>query len=159
MNKIHPNQVHIIGSKNSGKTYLMEFLIKWFAERKIKVGAIKHTCHSHPLDKDGSDSNKFFMSGAEPVTFITNEGMSIVLSDEKIGEEILRLAYKDCNLLLVESFKNSPNDKIVINPEDLEFNKQNVIAAITKDGDCKDYVAFKHDDNNLGEFLVEKYLL
>ena len=159
MKKIHPNQIHIVGSKNSGKTYLTEFLIRWFRQKKIDVGAIKHTVHSHPLDKEGTDSYKFKDAGAGPVTFITNEGMSLIIPENESSYELLSLAYRNCDILLVESFKNTPNDKIVIEPEKLEFNNQNIIAVLTASGKHEKYPAFKHDDDKLGEFLIEKYLL
>ena len=45
----HP--VQIIGHPGCGKTTLMIEIIEALVDRNISVGSIKHSAHSHELDK------------------------------------------------------------------------------------------------------------
>ena len=46
----------IVGLKNSGKTYLLQELIKYFIKENYRVASIKHAHHSFDIDKPNTDS-------------------------------------------------------------------------------------------------------
>ena len=54
----HPVLFGIVGEKNSGKTTLMEALIRILTGRGFKVASIKHDGHDFEADREGSDSWK-----------------------------------------------------------------------------------------------------
>ncbi|HGY56518.1 MAG TPA: molybdopterin-guanine dinucleotide biosynthesis protein B [Caldithrix abyssi] len=151
--------LHIIGPKNSGKTTLMKFLIRKLTERGYRVGAYKHSAHSHPLDKPGSDSDSFRHSGAQPVIFESAEGMAIFFNQpaEKQKEDILRYVFKDCDLILIESFRSAPGPKIFVQTE-REDNAPagNVIAVVNEYGTHHRYPAFTPQAERIIDFIVEK---
>jgi molybdopterin-guanine dinucleotide biosynthesis protein B len=46
----------IAGWSNSGKTTLIEKLVRHFADRGLRVATIKHTHHKFDIDAPGSDT-------------------------------------------------------------------------------------------------------
>ena len=118
----HSRAIHIVGNKNSGKTRLMQFLIEQFKSRGLKTGAFKHTSHNHPLDKVGSDSDKLRKAGAFPTSFSTPEGFAAIFQnpDEDARIKLLSRIYWDCDIVLIESFRQAEGPKeLVYFPESL----------------------------------------
>ena len=64
-------RIHIIGSKNHGKTLLVTELVQELSSRGYRVGTIKHTHHQHELDSPGKDSHKHREAGAAVVGILT----------------------------------------------------------------------------------------
>ena len=56
--------IAVSGAKNSGKTTLIERLIKYYDKIGIKTAAIKHDGHNFEPDRENSDSKRFYDSGA-----------------------------------------------------------------------------------------------
>ena len=50
--------IAVSGAKNSGKTTLIERLIKYYDKIGIKTAAIKHDGHNFAPDRENSDSRK-----------------------------------------------------------------------------------------------------
>lgn len=103
-------RVHILGRKNHGKTTLMSEMVREMVGRGLKVGTIKHTSHSHELDKPGSDSCVLRQAGASPSTIVAGELMAIFvpLGEESDYPRDLAEAYAGCDLVLVEGDRNRP---------------------------------------------------
>ena len=59
--------IGIVGWKNSGKTRLVQELIKYFVTKKLKVGTIKHAHHNFDIDKQDTDSFLHRKAGAKEV--------------------------------------------------------------------------------------------
>lgn len=151
-------QIHVVGLKKTGKTTLVEFLIKSLIEKGYRVGGFKHSIHIHPLDKPNTDTDRARQAGANPTVFYTPEGISAVFSgstDEY--QKIFDVLYKDCHYLIVESFRESDEPKLVIEHPDLDLSKiKNIIAVINPNGKHENYRAFKSNDPALVDFLLKE---
>ena len=49
-----PKIFAVIGEKDSGKTTLVEAMIKEFVQRGLAVGTIKNSCHDIDMDNEGT---------------------------------------------------------------------------------------------------------
>ncbi len=158
----HPKVLHIIGSKKSGKTRLIEFLIHELTIRGYRVGSFKHSSHRHPLDKPGSDSDRFRRAGASPSVFYTAEGMGLFFNrlPEAEEETIIASAYEMCDIVLVESFRQAAGRKVVIPSPEIDPDElSNIFAIINKNGRHSKYPAFSPLDNRLVDFIIDRFEL
>lgn len=111
--------LHIIGRKNSGKTTLIEELIKEFARQGLQIGTIKHTHHHHELDTPGKDSHRHRVAGAAVVGILA-PGMTAVFkptsepNPQQNPYEYLLPSFKGCDLILVEGHVTAPGKKIEV---------------------------------------------
>ena len=100
--------IAVIGWKNSGKTTLVSNLVKFYKEKKIKVGVVKHSHHSFDIDHPNTDSYKIRKSGAYKTTLVSDKRLALM--EEKITPDIhlgsLIDLNKDCDLLIFEGFKS-----------------------------------------------------
>ncbi len=153
--------LHIIGSKNSGKTTLINFLIEWLSARGYRIGAWKHSSHTHPLDKPGSDSDTFRRSGALPVVFESGEGCAVFFNPLPESEKstLLRFVFKDCDLVLIESFSSASGPKIMVSGGETDINKtENILAVVNREGKHAVLPAFKPRSEALGNFVIKKLI-
>ncbi|HID38776.1 MAG TPA: molybdopterin-guanine dinucleotide biosynthesis protein B [Calditrichaeota bacterium] len=153
--------LHIIGPKKSGKTKLINFLIQQLTERGYRIGAYKHSAHLHPLDKPGSDSDSFCQSGAAPVIFESRKGVAAFFPalNEQKKRGLLEFIYKDCQIVLIESFSSAGGAKIIIqNKEDKFKDTSGIIAVVNEDGHHPRYPAFRPQSHQLVEFIIKQYL-
>lgn len=157
----HPNVLHIVGGKNSGKTRIIHFLIQELTAQNYRVGAFKHSSHSHPLDKAGSDSDLFRQAGARPSAFGTPQGMAFFFNALADGEKaaLLKNVYQHCDLVLIESFREAHGPKILIGKEKgYSEGIDNIIAVVNNADFHPDLPAFEFEDQNLVSFVINKII-
>lgn len=105
--------VGICGYKKSGKTTLIEKLLKALIADGFSVGVIKH--HNEPVvaDTPGTDTYRFFHAGADVIGY---DGISLSLQfhqDQAFSiTDALGLFGKKTDLVLAEGFKDSEIPKI-----------------------------------------------
>ena len=68
------NVIGVAGFKNSGKTTLVEKLVRHLTAQGYKVSTIKHAHHSFDIDHEGRDSFRHRKAGASQVAVISKEG-------------------------------------------------------------------------------------
>ena len=134
--------IAVIGWKNSGKTTLVSNLVKFYKEKKIKVGVVKHAHHSFDIDHPNTDSYKIRKSGAYKTTLVSDKRLALI--EEKIESHInldsLIEINKDCDLIIFEGFK-SYNELIKIevslqmNNKDYLYKSINNVKYIVTDDD------------------------
>jgi molybdopterin-guanine dinucleotide biosynthesis protein B len=97
----------IIGHQGSGKTTLIERLIRTMRERGRSVSTIKHAHHHEiELDTPGKDSYRHRLAGASEVIVASNQGWArIAASAEPASLPILLGQLRPVDLVLVEGFK------------------------------------------------------
>ena len=111
-----PSWINIIGHKNCGKTTLIIGLVEEFRRRGYKVGTIKHTGHQHELDRPGKDSQRQRLAGANPAAIVSPSVAGLFFSADS-EEGILSTIephYDDCDIVLVEGWKDRPGTKIEV---------------------------------------------
>ena len=110
--------ISVVGRSNSGKTTLLEKLIRELTARGRRIGTIKHHFHG-PVEVDvpGKDSWRHRQAGARVVALASRDTLFIV--GETPGEwplqKIAHQALFEVDLILTEGFKSGPMPKIEVN--------------------------------------------
>jgi len=112
-------RVHIIGSKNHGKTTLVAELVQELSAKGYRVGTIKHTHHQHELDTPGKDSYRHREAGAAVVGILTRSMNAVFWQAEEnsLGEDryqVFEQTFADCHLTLVEGDTQTTAPKIEV---------------------------------------------
>lgn len=104
----------IVGKSNSGKTTLMEKLIRELSARGFRVGSVKHAHDKFNFDKQGKDSWRHKNAGAVASLIVTDTKVALVKEDTRPVEEKFFHYLGDMNLILVEGFKTFCLPKIEV---------------------------------------------
>jgi len=111
-----PPIVSIVGKSKSGKTTLMEGLIRELKSRGCRVGTIKHTPQGMAFDVPDKDSWRHIQAGSE-VTAISSPDQVVLIkpiTPTLTIDEIARLIGEDCDIILAEGFKQGSAPKIEV---------------------------------------------
>lgn len=105
----------VVGWKNTGKTGLMERLVRNLAQRGLSVSAVKHAHHGFDLDRPGADSFRIRSSGARET--LVSSARRWALTHELGGRDEMSLddlleKLSPVDLVLVEGFKRASHPKI-----------------------------------------------
>ncbi len=108
--------VSFVAKSGTGKTTLVEKLIREMKSRGHKVGALKHDAHRFEIDHEGKDSWRFTQAGADTTVVTSPEKMAMVkrYTAEPTIEETLDACFADVDIVLTEGFKRSSLPKIEI---------------------------------------------
>lgn len=111
--------VSIVAKSGTGKTTLVEKLIRILTGRGYRVGALKHDAHRFEMDHEGKDSWRMTQAGAA-TTVITSPAKIAMIRmnrDEKEPplEQTLEDLFADVDIVLTEGFKKSGMPKIEVN--------------------------------------------
>ncbi len=137
---LRPKVFGIVGWKNSGKTTLIERLIREFTARRLVVSTIKHAHHVFDIDVPGKDSYRHREAGAHEVLVASGARWALMRElraapEPSLSELIERLA--PCDLILVEGFKFDRHPKIEVlrslGSEGRIADKDETICAIATD--------------------------
>jgi molybdopterin-guanine dinucleotide biosynthesis protein MobB len=138
--------ISIVGHSRSGKTTLIEHLIREFKKRGRRVAAVKHAHETFNLDHRGKDSWRYSEAGAESVTLLGAE-RSAVMRSHAPGysfDELLGFASGDADIMLVEGLSSGPFPKIEIHRAELgpglRCDPADLLAVVTDQPlkiDCK----------------------
>jgi molybdopterin-guanine dinucleotide biosynthesis protein MobB len=107
--------VSVVGKSDSGKTTLMERLIRALTERGYRVGSVKHHIHDFDIDVPGKDSWRHAKAGAA-VTLVSSPsklGMVRQMDHEASLDELLALAH-DVDILLTEGYRRAGEVRIEV---------------------------------------------
>ena len=109
----------VCGIKNSGKTTLIEGIIRTLTGRGLKVAVIKHDGHDFECDIPGTDSWRFAKAGACGVSVYSGSQFFIRKMRENRGPEDVFLrsltkAFPEADVLLIEGCKDYPFRKIEV---------------------------------------------
>jgi molybdopterin-guanine dinucleotide biosynthesis protein B len=119
-----PIIVGFYGYSNSGKTTLIEKLIKELNLRGKKVSAIKQSGHPVSMDSEGKDTFRFSLAGANPVVLSSSIETSIKTNKQLKIKEITELITKinRPDIIIIESARDSEIIKIRIGDIELRDN-------------------------------------
>jgi len=104
----------LCGFSGSGKTTVIEAVVRELTGRGLEIGVVKHDAHGLNIDREGKDTDRFFKAGAnvvihgtEEIFFRAHKNRDLSLSElvEKMGP------YHD--LILVEGHKATSMERKV----------------------------------------------
>ncbi|EOU1825043.1 molybdopterin-guanine dinucleotide biosynthesis protein B [Clostridium perfringens] len=108
--------VNVVAScSNTGKTVLIEGLIKEIKNRGYTVATIKHDVHGFDIDKEGKDTWRHRKAGAEAVIISSRERMALIREvQEEIPLEELIKQVEDFDFIIIEGYKKSKYRKLEV---------------------------------------------
>jgi molybdopterin-guanine dinucleotide biosynthesis protein MobB len=111
-----PPIVSIVGKSNSGKTTLIEGLIKELKLRGYRIATVKHASRGLTLDKPGKDSWRHIHAGSS-ATAISSPGQLVLIKtvlQTPSLDEVAHFLEDDYDIILAEGFKHSNVPKIEV---------------------------------------------
>ena len=158
--------IHIIGHPGSGKTTLVMDIVRELPARGLSVGTIKHSSHSHELDKPGKDSHRHRTAGASPASMVTRDLVAVYMPRQESDDPavMLEALYRHTDAVLIEGWISGPYDKIEVWREEIGrtplFRRVDGIRAIVTDDDPEAGMPTlsRHDISGIADFIVERML-
>src|SRR4030067_2468790 len=139
-----PRVICIVGTSKTGKTKLMEELIKNLKGRGLKVGALKYHKHGDfEIDVKGKDTWKYAKAGADTVA-ITSSVKFAVIKNENVMSDIDGICetyFYDTDLVLADGFTQSDKPRIIVveNEKDAGLFKRGCRVISITDEKIKDF--------------------
>lgn len=112
--------VAFVAKSNTGKTTLLEQVIRELKNRGYKVGVIKHDAHRFDIDHPGKDSYRLTAAGADTMLITSPEKLALVKKHELSPplEELIAAYFTDVDIVLTEGFKMSSLPKIEVHRQE-----------------------------------------
>jgi molybdopterin-guanine dinucleotide biosynthesis protein len=154
--------IGVCGLKDTGKTAVVEGLVKFLKERGATVGTVKHAHSEIALDSEGKDSMRHLGAGADCVVTIGEalvqvmvrpDGAGVADSDGKVGggrvgegdlsardlEAVVARYLACCDYAVVEGFKGLDIPKVVVLGTDsaMPGGLKNIVALAYRGDTCQ----------------------
>jgi len=158
-----PVHINIVGEKNSGKTTLIQSLIRELKNLGFTVGTVKHTSHDHEFDVAGTDSWKHQQAGSQTTVIISPSKQVCHINDpSKEGiNNMIENVFQGYDVILWEGNRNTRNDIIECvkdGDEALFFNDDRVKAVVSESKDIEYSNLFGFNETKfLARWLVDKF--
>lgn len=130
----------IVGWKNSGKTTLVEALVREMTARGLRVSTVKHAHHAFDIDVPGKDSHRHREAGAHEVIVASGDRWALMHELRDAPEpplDVLIAKLAPCDLVLVEGFKRGTHAKIEVarfkRDEGLIADQDRTVLAVATD--------------------------
>jgi molybdopterin-guanine dinucleotide biosynthesis protein MobB len=157
--------ISLVGYSNSGKTTVMESLIRILKRRGYKVAAVKHAAHGYTMDPPGTDSWHYAEAGADKVIVVGPASFTMheFHQDKKSLQDILE-RIKDVDIVLVEGFKGEPGPKIEIYRQNYSANRidlgRNLVAVVSDIDLLGEIPCFSFDHlEELADFIIASLVI
>jgi molybdopterin-guanine dinucleotide biosynthesis protein B len=128
----------VAASSNSGKTTLIEKVVRILKTRGLRVAVIKHTSGGFELDRPGKDSWRFEQAGADSVVIAGAGRIALIrrMEGEPLLDDLIRVA-GDTDIVICEGFKTNSINMIevyrsgVSGPRPLCLNNTSYLALVS----------------------------
>jgi len=159
-----PPIVSIVGKSESGKTTLIEQLIKELKSRGYRVGTIKHAPQGMTLDETNKDSWRHIEAGSEATAISSPDRLVLIrpiIPDTGLGKIACFLG-EDYDIIITEGFKQDNAPKIEVHRKEvgLPLNAVKKLIAIVTDEplETKARQFALQDIKGLADFLEEGFI-
>lgn len=158
--------IGITGYKNSGKTTLVERLVRNLTARGFRIATVKHAHHAFDIDHEGRDSFRHRRAGAHEVAVVSRRMWAIIHSLESepepaLADVLAKIGAAD--LVVVEGYKRDSYPKIEVRNLALAHppldNADGTVVAIAASGPVADagVPVFSRDDvEAISDFVVDR---
>lgn len=163
----NPFEISFCGHSNAGKTTLITSIIRKLSA-SYSIGYVKHDAHAFQMDREGKDTDRAWKSGASTI-FIVDGSHSAEIASGPVDIIRQKTLLLNCDLVLVEGFKKSLIDKIVVidqNKKILEMYQsgvlENVVAFVGQEeaiAGLPAHVPYFHRDSidSIAEFVLSRF--
>jgi len=130
--------ISIVGGKsNSGKTTLLEKIIREAKRRGWRVAILKHDVHGFEMDQPGKDTWRHAQAGADVVAISSPHKIAILekVADEQPLDEVLA-RIQGVDVIFTEGYKHGDKPKIEVFRSAVHqelFSKPEELLAIVSD--------------------------
>lgn len=123
--------VAVVGKSDSGKTTLLEKILREAKRRGWRVATVKHDVHGFDMDKPGKDTWRHAQAGADLVVISSPSKIAVlekVEADQPLDEVVKRVrgvdiifteGYKRSNKPKIEVFRSEVHKDLLCEPEEL----------------------------------------
>ncbi len=113
--------VSIVGKSKSGKTTLIEKLIRELKSRGYRVATIKHAPHGMSFDEPGKDSWRHIDAGSEATAVSSPDKLVLIkpVAPDITLDEIAHFFGEDYDIILAEGFKQGSAPKIEVHRKEV----------------------------------------
>jgi molybdopterin-guanine dinucleotide biosynthesis adapter protein len=127
--------ISIVGKSDTGKTTLLEKVVRELTSRGFRIATIKHDAHSFEIDHEGKDSWRHKQAGAV-LTVISSPGKLALVADTDHDHTLSEVRDKfitSADLIISEGYKREVHPKIEVfrserSPELLCRHDDNLVA-------------------------------
>ena len=114
-----PPVLAIAGWSGAGKTTLLTVVIPLLRSAGIRVALVKHAHHRFDVDHPGKDSFRLRKAGADQVLLTSGRRFALMVErpaerDPVLQEELRRIDWQACDLILVEGFRDGQIPKLEV---------------------------------------------
>ncbi|MDO8716432.1 MAG: molybdopterin-guanine dinucleotide biosynthesis protein B [Dehalococcoidales bacterium] len=107
--------VSIVGHSQSGKTTIIEKLIREMVSRGYNIATVKHTHHKVTPDQPEKDSWRHLQAGSSAAVLSSTDNVTLIKPMADAGiDDIAQLLGEDYDLILAEGFKHDNAPKIEV---------------------------------------------
>lgn len=110
--------ISVTGWSGSGKTTFLERLLPCLKEEGLRVACLKHDAHHFDVDREGKDSWRLTMAGAD-MTGIFSEEKAVWMENRRLTLEAMLACVHDVDLILLEGGSLTDYPKILVYREEL----------------------------------------
>ena len=110
--------IQVVGFKDSGKTSMVEALVKYFSEY-YRIATVKHHGSHHPMEYNRSvDHIRHYEQGSEKSVVISQDEILTIEknkmndSNEQLDSILSKFESESYDIAIVEGFKESPYLKV-----------------------------------------------
>lgn len=156
--------ISFIGKSNSGKTTLIEKVIRELTSRKYRIATIKHTAEEATLDTPGKDTWRHLRAGSKATAIGSDKRIVLIkpVKGKSTVEEMARLLGEDYDIIITEGFKQGPYPKIEVHRKEigtLLTGIKNLVAIATDESLDTEIRQFSVDDFvSIADLLEEEYI-
>lgn len=125
--------ISFVGHSNSGKTTLIEQLVRALSRKGYRIGVLKHTHGAIKADKRGTDTDRFRLAGAT-ISSICDDKL-LVRFEKAQGhrpQAIVQALAKGLDLLIIEGYKREHFPKVLFSDKLTETDLKGIIATVGK---------------------------
>ena len=159
-----PPIVSIVGKSKSGKTTLMEGLIRELKSRGYRVGTIKHTPQGMTFDEPDKDSWCHIQAGSEATVISSRDKVVLIkpVTQALTLDELAHLVGEDYDIILTEGFKQGSAPKIEVHRREVGpplSHIKKLIAIVTDEPlETKTRQFSRQDFKGLADLLEEGFI-
>lgn len=127
--------VSFIGRHNSGKTTVLQKVVRFFSDQGYRVGVIKHSSHDFEIDVPDTDSFRLARAGAQAVSVSSPQKVAFYkqVQQDLSLMELCRFMQDDVDIIFAEGFKREDQPKIEVARRGIScelINPDNLVALV-----------------------------